>query len=95
MTRILFIAGAAIAAMTIGDMSFNARSVQAAEGPWCALIAVAQGAVYEDSPIPHIRSCRSVVLAGNRGFCNQNPRWTGPVPTKRAKRRMFIATKGG
>ena len=88
MTRILLIAGAAIAAVTISDMSFNARSAQAAEGPWCALIAVAQGAVYEDCQYRTFEACRSVVLAGNRGFCNQNPRWTGPVPTKRAKRRV-------
>jgi hypothetical protein len=86
MTRILLIAGAVIAAMSFYPMSFNAA--QAAEAPWCAFIAVAQGAVYEDCQYYTFESCRSVVLAGNRGFCNHNPRWTAPVATKRHKRRV-------
>ena len=85
MTRILLVAGAVIAAMSLGD---SVRSAQAAEGPWCAFIAVAQGAVYEDCQYRTFEACRSVVLSGNRGFCNQNPRWVGPVPTKRSKRRV-------
>jgi hypothetical protein len=90
MTRILLIAGSVIAAMTISDMSFNARSAQAAEAPWCAFIAVAQGAVYEDCQYYTFEACRSVVLAGNRGFCNHNPRWTGPVPTKRVSHKRRV-----
>ena len=88
MTRILLVAGAVVAAMSFGATPFNVRSAQAAEGPWCALIAVAQGAVYEDCQYRTFEACRAVVLSGNRGFCNQNPRWTGPVPTKRSKRRV-------
>jgi hypothetical protein len=87
MTRILLIASAVIAATSFYPMSFYPTSfgaAQAAEPPWCAVIAVAQGAVYEDCQYYTFESCRSVVLAGNRGFCNNNPRYTGPVPTKRA-----------
>lgn len=25
------------------------------------------------------------VVAGNRGFCNPNPRWVGPVPKSRVR----------
>jgi hypothetical protein len=85
MTRILMISGAVIAAMSLYPASFNAA--RAAEAPWCAFIAVAHGAVYEDCQYYTFESCRSVVLAGNRGFCNHNPRWTGPVPTKRGHKR--------
>ena len=86
MTRILLIAGAAIAAMTFYPMSFNAA--QAAEAAWCAVISLGPGAVYEDCQYRTFEACRPVVLAGNRGFCNQNPRYVGPVATKRVKRRV-------
>jgi len=84
MTRILLVAGAIIAATSF--MSF--KPAQAAEAPWCAFIAVAQGAVYEDCQYRTFEACRAVILSGNRGFCNQNPRYTGPVSTKRSKRRV-------
>ncbi|HEY6023382.1 MAG TPA: DUF3551 domain-containing protein [Pseudolabrys sp.] len=84
--RILLIAGAVLAVM-----SLDAKSAKAAEGPWCAFIAVAQGAVYEDCQYYSFEACRSVVLAGNRGFCNQNPRWAGPIPgAKRARHRRHV-----
>jgi len=84
--RILLIAGAIMAAI-----SFNPASAKAAEPPWCAVISVAEGAVYEDCQYWTFEACRSVVLAGNRGFCNNNPRWTGPVPsTKRARHKRQV-----
>jgi len=86
MTRILLIAGAVIAATSFYPMPFNVA--QAAEGPWCAVISLGPGAVYEDCQYRTFEACRPVVLSGNRGFCNQNPRWAGPVPTKRTKRRV-------
>lgn len=86
MTRILMITGAVIAAMSLYPASYNAA--QAAEGAWCAVISLGPGAVYEDCQYRTFEACRPVVLAGNRGFCNPNPRWTGPVPSKRAKRRV-------
>jgi hypothetical protein len=85
MTRVLLIAGAALAAI-----SFNPASAKAAEPPWCAFISVAQGAVYEDCQYYTFESCRAVVLAGNRGFCNHNPRYIGPVPTKRASHKRRV-----
>ena len=72
MMRIVLAAGFIIAAM-----SFDVRLVKAAEGPWCALIGMTDDSVYEDCQYRTFEACRSTVLAGNRGFCNQNPRWTG------------------
>ena len=91
MTRILLIAGAVIAAtatMSFYPASFN--TVRAAEPPWCAFIAVAQGSVYEDCQYYSFEACRSVVLAGNRGFCNHNPRYTGPTSTKRTSKKRRV-----
>ena len=88
MTRILLIAGAVITAVSFYPTSIN--TAQAAEAPWCAFISVAQGAVYEDCQYYTFESCRSVVLAGNRGFCNHNPRWTGPVPGKRVSHKRRV-----
>jgi hypothetical protein len=84
--RILLIAGAAAAAV-----AFDALPAKAVEAPWCAFISVAQGAVYEDCQYYSVEACRSVVLSGNRGFCNHNPRWVGPVPSaKRVRHKRHV-----
>lgn len=84
--RILLVAGAI---MTV--ISFNATSATAAEPPWCAVISLGPGAVYEDCQYYSFEACRPVVLAGNRGFCNQNPRWTPPAPSaKRARHKRQV-----
>jgi hypothetical protein len=70
--RIVLAAGIIIAAM-----SFDVRLVKAAEGPWCALIAMTDDSTYEDCQYRSFEECRPNVLAGNRGFCNPNPRWSG------------------
>jgi hypothetical protein len=69
-----------IATVIIAAMSFDAQPVLAKEGPWCAFIAVAEGAIYEDCQYWSFEACRPVILAGNRGFCNPNPRWVEPMP---------------
>jgi len=74
-----------IAAIVIAAISFDTRPVSAQEGPWCAFIAVGTGAVYEDCQYYSFEACRPHVLAGNRGFCNPNPRWVEPVPRPRVR----------
>ena len=78
--RILVVAGVALLAMML-----EARLLQAAEGPWCAVVSTGTGSVYEDCQYFSIEACRPHVLAGNRGFCNQNPRWVGPPPGKKMR----------
>ena len=85
MTRILLIAGAAM-----GAIFLNAAHANAAEAPWCAVISLGPGAVYEDCQYYSFEACRPVVLAGNRGFCNHNPRYTGPVSTKRTTKKRRV-----
>jgi len=69
-----------IAAVVFAVGCFGAGPASAHEGPWCALISGGNGSVYEDCQYYSLEACRPVVLAGNRGFCNPNPRWAGPAP---------------
>ena len=86
MMRILAIAGAALVVIP-----FEASPAQAYEGPWCAIQNMGNGSAYEDCQYATLEACRPNVLAGNRGFCNPNPRWVGTYPpgTKaRSKRKV-------
>jgi Protein of unknown function (DUF3551) len=86
MIRILLIAGAAMAAMPL-----NATHAKAVEPPWCAVISMGPGAVYEDCQYYSFEACRPVVLAGNRGFCNHNPRYIAPATaTKHAHHKRKV-----
>lgn len=76
MARILL-----IGAVVILVMASQPSPVRAYEGPWCAMISVGTGSVYEDCQYSSIEACRPHVLAGNRGFCNPNPRWVGAYPS--------------
>jgi hypothetical protein len=48
---------------------------RAAEGPWCAVTN--RGISVEDCSMRSLEMCRQEVIAGNRGFRNPNPRWSG------------------
>ena len=76
----------AVAAVVIAIVS--ALPAQAGEGPWCAFISLGTGNVYEDCQYYSFEACQPNVLAGNRGFCNVNPRWVGPPPKVRTGRRV-------
>ena len=49
---------------------------QAYEGPWCAVTNKGRS-VSENCSMRTFEMCRQEVVAGNRGFCNPNPRWLG------------------
>jgi hypothetical protein len=36
-----------------------------------------RGVIVEDCSMRSFETCRQLVIAGNRGFCNPNPRWFG------------------
>lgn len=78
-----------VAAILIAVVSFDA-SVQANEAPWCAFISLGPGSVYEDCQYATFEACRPNVLAGNRGFCNMNPRWVGPPPTPHVRKKRVV-----
>jgi Protein of unknown function (DUF3551) len=77
---------ALIAASIVAATSFSVPSAGASEGPWCALISLGPGSVYEDCQYRTFEQCRPNVLAGNRGFCNPNPRYVGNAPKKQSSR---------
>jgi len=57
-----------------------------AQAPWCAVQSIGHGSMVERCIFFDFESCRREVIAGNRGYCNQNPRWAGR-PTYPAKPR--------
>ncbi len=58
--------------------------------PWCAVISVGAGEVVWDCQYRTVEECVPNVLAGNRGFCNHNPRYEGPVTAPRAHRKRHV-----
>jgi hypothetical protein len=66
--RLIFASIVVLAAVIFGQ-----EPAKAYETPWCAVIS--EG--YWDCQYHSIEACRPNVLAGNRGFCNLNPRWAG------------------
>ena len=75
------------AALTVAALSFSANPSHA-EAPWCAIIGLGPGSVYEDCQYSSFERCRQNVLAGNRGFCNPNPRYVATQPTGKRKRQV-------
>ena len=67
----------AVAAATFFDL----RASRAYEGPWCAVTNIGREMSWNCS-MRTLEMCRQEVIAGNRGFCNPNPRWGGGVPTE-------------
>ncbi len=62
----------------------GARSAHASgDAPWCAVINLGMGDVYWDCQYRTVEECVPNVIAGNRGFCNLNPRGPGPAPAAR------------
>lgn len=77
---ILFATAVAVA------ISLNLRASQAYDGPWCALTDIGGGVMHENCSVRSFEMCVQEVIAGNRGFCNPNPRWQGPRPGSRETR---------
>ena len=47
-------------------------------GPWCAVESLGFSTVKENCSMRSFEQCRLETIAGNRGYCTPNPRWTGP-----------------
>jgi hypothetical protein len=66
------------------------RPGRAYDGPWCAVTNTGGGTVQWNCSLPTFEMCRQEVIAGNRGFCNPNPRWVGDQPrARRSSRRAY------
>ncbi len=76
------LAAAAIAASVVAFTGPASAYYEARQqGPWCAIMNMGTGTVYEDCSYASLEACRPNILAGNRGFCNPNPAYAygGPV----------------
>jgi hypothetical protein len=74
-------------AVVIAAMTFGHQPAQAKESPWCAVLSIAQGEVYWDCQYRSFDDCLPHLFEGNRGFCNQNPRYEGAAQTARPRSR--------
>ena len=63
------------------------RPARAYERPWCAVTDIGGGVVQWNCGMRTLEMCRQEVIAGNRGFCNPNPRWVGDQPRPRGSSR--------
>jgi hypothetical protein len=72
-----------VTALLAGSAVLDAGTAQARTAPWCAVVSSGRGAVYWDCQYASFEACYPNVLSGNRGFCNQNPAYEGPVVTKK------------
>ena len=75
MQRILLAGAVFITAMALQQRPAHAKD----SDPWCAVISVGVGNVIWDCHYRTFEECYPNVLAGNRGFCNHNPRYENPV----------------
>ena len=57
------------------DLLFGTR--QPSQGAWCARTNTGAGRVDENCIFDSFEACRRTVISGNRGFCTQNPAFTG------------------
>ncbi len=76
MLRLLLAAAALAAVATLGPPAARAYG----NGPWCAVVDIGQRIFQEDCSYWSVEACRPHVIAGNRGFCQPNPRFRGPIP---------------
>lgn len=76
------------AALAFAIMGFSPGPAAAREAPWCAFRDVGFGTFTEDCSYWSLEACVPEVIAGNRGFCNPNPRYKGPPPESRRKHRV-------
>lgn len=77
MVRSVFATAVAIAALALGQCPAAAR-----EAPWCAVVNDI-GDMTWYCQFNSVEECVPHVLAGNRGFCNPNPRYHAAVPLQR------------
>ena len=78
-----------LAAAALASASFSLEHAEGAQAPYCAVINLGTGAVYWDCQYRSFEDCyhRGMILAGNRGFCNASPYYTGSAQQRQTRRR--------
>ena len=88
---IRIIATAAFAFTVFAILAIGPRPAQAYnDAPWCAVLNFGPDAHW-DCQYASFEACYPNVLAGNRGFCNQNPAYVGPAEPRRKSARRHRA----
>jgi Protein of unknown function (DUF3551) len=75
-----------VAAAALASVSFSCHPVKAAEAPWCAVTNTGLD-MHWDCRYQSAEQCAPAVIAGNRGFCNQNPYYVAPERRSQRRRR--------
>jgi hypothetical protein len=78
---------ALLAALAATGAILAPQSATAREAPWCAVVTTGKDNVVYDCRFWSFEACVPWVIAGNRGFCDQNPRFAGAPPRKSRSRR--------
>jgi hypothetical protein len=73
---------------TIATLVTTGASHAQYNAPWCAVQSLGQGSMVERCVFWDFETCRREVVAGNRGYCNQNPRFAGYVAATPPKRKV-------
>jgi hypothetical protein len=73
----------------ISALSGPASADYRGNAPWCAVFSMGFGTVVWDCRYASIEACRPDVISGNRGFCNHNPRYEGPVEPRRKRHKRL------
>jgi hypothetical protein len=78
-------------AFFIAAMALQQRPAQANDSaPWCAVLSLGAGDVVWDCQYSSFEQCYPNVLAGNRGFCNHNPGYVGPMFSPRGHAKHHV-----
>jgi hypothetical protein len=83
-----FLMGAVVLAALTSGLAPAAADYRGT-APWCAVYSLGFGSVVWDCQYRSVEACRPNVISGNRGFCNHNPAYEGPVePRRRDAKRL-------
>ena len=76
-----------LGATLVGLQPAMAYVTDVRQAPWCAVMNYGTGSMYWDCSYATIEACTPNVIAGNRGFCNRTPYYTGVVEQVRRPKR--------
>jgi hypothetical protein len=65
-----------------------AARAETGDSPWCAVVNTGMDNVEEHCVFRTLEECVPFVIAGNRGFCNKNPRYPAEPDTRPWRHRV-------
>jgi hypothetical protein len=84
MRHVLLVLAVSTTATLLGSGASHAQY----DAPWCAMQSLGQGSMVQRCVFRDLESCVPEVIAGNRGYCIQNPRFAGYVAAPGHKRKI-------